>query len=486
MLVRFAENKCQYRKGQLIPFFIAIIAILIVASLIIVNIGKTSLTKTDTANACDAGALAGATAMANIFNSLVDAKESMQEAWGEFHDSMMDGFVGTTGLLRTVHEGIREALKQSYMTIATIGEVLFYIAQCQLACTECGEAAATAFTGAAAVELGAAQTMSKAIANLKMARELTPAIYDSYKSMLIDGLNPWHEAMQENYENLRESVQEGYDSAVEVSYRLAFSNSGISEKLADGGSGNNNKEVFSTWMSDKDAPYTLGNYTWQDGQARVHEVNVDVSINDIPTYMWIASGLTHSALASLFTRALTLCDEMKGNITDAISELFHAIYAPLIMLIVGAILAAAFCTWCKDVAGIWGIVTCALYYAGVALVWAGGLAAKAFVTYASEVYMKNALRNHMSIRDTQQNIINGLWPTRTVANPGDNDFLSWLEEVPHDHIIKVRSDQSHEGKRYSLWETIYPRVRSSATAKFGGATSALSRLDYNANLIKVE
>ena len=500
MLVYFSENKCQYHKGQLVPFFIAIIVVLVVAALVTVNIGKTSITKTETANACDAGALAGATAMANIFISLAEAKESMKEAWNDFHDSMINGFVGTTGLLRAIHGGtpgvsglyeggLRGALNQGYLAGSIIGSTLVYFGTCLImSCSYCGKGLGALLSGAgtAAQEGGAAYTMSKAISNLKMAKELTASLYSSYQSLLVDGITPWHQGMQENYANLKDSVEQGYDSAVDISYKLAFYNSGISSKLADGGSGNNNKEVFSKWLDNEDAPYILGNYSWQDGQGRAHIVNVDVAINDIPTYTWITAGLTYSAFVNLFTRALVLCDEMKGNITDAISELFHAIYAPIIMAITGAILGSIFCTFCKEASGIWSIVTCALYYAGVALFYAGALAAQAYIAYATGVYIKNALNNHRSIRDTQQNIINGLWPSRTVRNPDNDDFLAWLEEVPHDHLVKVRSDQSHEGKSYSLWEVVYPRVKSAATARFGGATSELSTLDYNANLISVE
>ena len=63
--------------GQVAPFMIAIIVVLIMAIMVTVNIGKVSLTKTRTANAADAGALAGSTTHANTLNALADANTQM-------------------------------------------------------------------------------------------------------------------------------------------------------------------------------------------------------------------------------------------------------------------------------------------------------------------------------------------------------------------------------------------------------------------------
>lgn len=53
------------KKGQLAPFFIILIAILITALIVTANIGKIGLHRVNTANASDSAALAGATVMAN-------------------------------------------------------------------------------------------------------------------------------------------------------------------------------------------------------------------------------------------------------------------------------------------------------------------------------------------------------------------------------------------------------------------------------------
>ena len=65
------------RKGQLAPFMLAVIVILLIAIMVTVNLGKISLTKTNTANAADAGALAGASTMANGLNAIKDISAQM-------------------------------------------------------------------------------------------------------------------------------------------------------------------------------------------------------------------------------------------------------------------------------------------------------------------------------------------------------------------------------------------------------------------------
>ncbi len=63
MFIWFAVNRANYRKGQIFPFLIAALAILIIMGMITANIGKLSIFKTDVSNAADAGALAGASVL---------------------------------------------------------------------------------------------------------------------------------------------------------------------------------------------------------------------------------------------------------------------------------------------------------------------------------------------------------------------------------------------------------------------------------------
>lgn len=63
MFERFAENKLRYEKGQVFPFLIAIIAVVIILIMITVNLGQIGIFKTDVSNAADAAALAAASVL---------------------------------------------------------------------------------------------------------------------------------------------------------------------------------------------------------------------------------------------------------------------------------------------------------------------------------------------------------------------------------------------------------------------------------------
>lgn len=65
------------KKGQITPFLIAVIVILLSAIMLTVNVGKVSMTKTNTANAADAGALAGASIMATTLCGIKDTSTNM-------------------------------------------------------------------------------------------------------------------------------------------------------------------------------------------------------------------------------------------------------------------------------------------------------------------------------------------------------------------------------------------------------------------------
>jgi len=80
--------------GQIAPLMIAIIVILLIAIMVTVNIGKLSLLKTSVSNAADAGALAGASAMATGLS------HGMGNI-GFYSDSMLADWASTQATLLT-------------------------------------------------------------------------------------------------------------------------------------------------------------------------------------------------------------------------------------------------------------------------------------------------------------------------------------------------------------------------------------------------
>ena len=60
MILKISTNKTRYDKGQVFPFLIAIIVVIVIIAMITVNLGQIGIFKTDVSNAADSAALAGA------------------------------------------------------------------------------------------------------------------------------------------------------------------------------------------------------------------------------------------------------------------------------------------------------------------------------------------------------------------------------------------------------------------------------------------
>lgn len=75
------------KKGQVAPFLISIIVILLIATMALVNIGKVGNYRVNTSNAADAGAVAGASMLASTQNAIADANAGD----GIFNTGMLQG-----------------------------------------------------------------------------------------------------------------------------------------------------------------------------------------------------------------------------------------------------------------------------------------------------------------------------------------------------------------------------------------------------------
>ena len=63
MFIKFSQDKTKYESGQIFPFLIAILCVVIVMVMITVNVGQIALFKTDVSNAADAGSISAASTM---------------------------------------------------------------------------------------------------------------------------------------------------------------------------------------------------------------------------------------------------------------------------------------------------------------------------------------------------------------------------------------------------------------------------------------
>lgn len=244
MFIFFHQHKLRHKKGQLVPIFIVVLTVLLIMAMITVNLAKISSIKTDSSNAADAGALAGGSVMAGLFNAQAVANSQLIAEY--------QMFVAEMGLL---------------VAMVILGASLGASA-CSV--NDCGDIACCPASGC---RIGA----KVALIGIKAA---------------IVSFAAFHAAQFFTYMNMRKQAEKGREQAIGLAYRYAFINSGIGNKLISGsppqepadkrGDDNNYSEVYNEFIKSEDV--TRGNYTWIDGQGRQHKVNINVAADEVDNY----------------------------------------------------------------------------------------------------------------------------------------------------------------------------------------------------------
>jgi len=280
MFIYFNENKLAFHKGQLTPFFIVFIILLLIAALVSVNIGKVGLIKTYSSNAADAGALAGGSVMATVFNTQAVMNSEMIVAYETFYAKM------------AVAMGI--AIAAMWIAAAACAST----GCCPKPNCICCPSKRCGFSAGVAIKA------LKAAAIALIAFQIKQFFY---------------------YKIMKEQAIEGREKAIEAAYRYAFLNSGISSKLKscrledtslcddceDGcdrdckqecGDDNDcldacsreelnclvdncrsQRAEFQLWLKDIGSAPTA-EYSWLDGQERDHRVHVGIETEEVGTY----------------------------------------------------------------------------------------------------------------------------------------------------------------------------------------------------------
>jgi len=426
MFIYFNQNKLAYHKGQLVPFFIVFIVVLLIAALVTVNIGKVGLIKTYSSNAADAGALAGGSVMATVFNTQALMNSEMIVAYEMFY------------ALMAVQVGI--IIAAMWVAASTcMGTPPCYCCGYGCPCDSCcPQPLCHTSTGYAIVGLKAA---------------IVALIAFQVKQFFY-------------YKIMKEQAMDGRDSAIEVAYRYAFLNSGISSKLKscrledtglcddceddcerdckqECGDDNNcldacsreeltclvdncqsQQAEFQLWLKDIGSVPTA-EYTWLDGQERNHQVYVGIDTHDVGTYKLKLPALPTAALVALLYVAYGV-----------------------------AVASAVSCNCCPLLSG--GMTLAAKYVTLDTLAVLAGLI-PAWDFDASGLAM--------------------------VMFP-----ICWVTEIDHNRLLAVTTRQEHEGEDYGVMgQTAYPRIESYSQVDFRG-NGKIYRPDpyFDATIIKTD
>ena len=247
MFIYFNKNKLAYHKGQLAPFFIVFIILILIAALVTVNIGKVGLVKTHSSNAADAGALAGGSVMSTVFNAQAVMNSQMIVAYETFYASMA-AMLGVISVAMWMAAGA-----------------------CAATCYPCHHGCCCGPSGGCGTGTGVAIRGFQASMIALFAYQAKQFFY---------------------YLTMKRQAMEGRDDAIEAAYRYAFLNSGIGRALISGeppsdpaeyeGDINNYSDTFNDFI--QGSAVNSGDYIWKDGQDRNHQVHVGVDTESVGTY----------------------------------------------------------------------------------------------------------------------------------------------------------------------------------------------------------
>ncbi len=473
MFIYFNQNKLAYHKGQLAPFFIVFIILVIIAALVTVNIGKVAKTKIYSGNAADAGVLAAASTMASAFNYIAVANSQMKVNYQYFFGlasiSFGIGYVKAATAMASTNTGVTAAGTACGCTVCC-PQPCGWVSTCPCFATAC--AAAVTALEAAAAALGTFVTTMES---------------------LIVQVTSFYWLQFEFYKMIRENIDDYYQSALESGYSFAFSNSGISSKLQDCGledsslcdtceadcqvdcddrcgdrddylidekhlydecmdtcsreelnclinNCQSHRGEYSLWLKDEIdgvSNQEIINYEWLDGQERSHDVSTQVVIDPVDDYV-----LKHTVLP--FIGVIALLTTARFTAASAATTLAAA-----------AGVACAHASACEVAGAATGTNSLQIGALSASVAAHAGLAVNGTFTSSSD---------------------SDAWPY----------IIYRIDDVPHNKLVDVYQTQRHQGADLGAWSTEYPLTTSSSRASFAGQGSIDYGPDYDATIISTD
>ncbi len=417
-------------KAQVSLYFISLMSLLIIITMIIVNIGKIAKDKTYTANSADAGALAAASVMAYAFNYVTEANkrdedERLEKNFLEFRDAVSGG-ENAHGLISRDHH-----FSNAYYQIHGADQMLADSKQaqagmCEPSCTIC------------------ASTGHATEAKREIESGFIPQI-DILKEVIKDYADTQQKFIEEIRTRVHDDGSNGDDLwhiALSAGCMFNMYNSGFPVKMGE------DANEFFQQISQDCAPENMESgkevtFSWRDSAFRNHTVTSMISMQPARDYKMIETKKNREEVNNLLDEAKdTHAKEATTQIDTAIGEY------------------TAGCTACENPSD----SSCP-----------GHLSSANSAMAKADAAMSLA---HERTHEAEQ----GTLKDENAQDRGDKGatepyIIAYIEDIDpnrNDRSVSSSSFQKHEGgivksPRAELdVPTFYPPVQSSATASFQG------------------
>jgi len=439
MFILFSKFKAHYKlaqeQGQIAPFLIAVLAVVIMAIMITVNIGKIGVIKTHVSNSGDAGALAGASMMATAFDHLVFLSSMMYANYYSY-------YVWVVNLYDLAEDDYETAINLYASAAASFvvagGLAITACIDCNLADSYCASALVTcAACSGYGVTCGLCATYTTLCVTYTTLCTLFKALsaaagavgcaaggeaskyWNSFYGRVYNMYNTIEDAWESQrdfYNQIRGIMIDWIAKAKDYASKYAMANAGMKDGQAE----------------------------WTDGQGRKHSVAIDVAIQDIQSY-------------ELYTTRAPM-SSMKHEWED-FDEYWMWGFVAFSVGVAGGCL---------------GVVTVmsspctaiAMFMAGAAVI--GGT-----ILGVENNVWPHVKRMYKYFQPSCSTFSDGTDPGSEETEAKDEIFIAIRDVnrvVDPDRLVTVSSTQHHDGADLGLWHSTY--TTSSGQDISGGATAS--------------
>ena len=482
----FDKNK-HFKKGsnlsgQITPFLLIILVILIIAGIATVNIGRVSLDKTCSANAADAGSLAAASAWSSAFNSLAEMNKSMKEYYDQGYYTYGQLYAEADGYIT---EAIMYAMSGGALGIAAYYSIISNVD------VMCFSPWYNDLIGSI-LDISAAQLMLEA--------SMDVSAFNITVSYMLSITDSFHEYQWKNYCDALDYMQTSYTNARKTGLNYAFSNSCISDKLS-----NVQSNAFGSWLA-ADGPFNDGTYSWMDKPpsagtpdsppalnprpSQQHTVSATLDLPDISSYILQPtvgsySRITTDLLDGLISRSQIISSALYSTATS-----LGAMGALAMIAFVFSVIAVAYWACCAD-----AILACC----ASAKAWC--LSAKSIqanldsegagiIIIVESLIAVGGSASVYLLQSDNDEAFNDWGPDGTVSSTSCADAQD-LMIVQISEVVLPKwkttccTTQTHPGTSTGLLATTYPSVKSCSTSKFDGGDVGTFANTYDPSITDV-
>ncbi|MDP2941651.1 MAG: Tad domain-containing protein [Candidatus Omnitrophota bacterium] len=472
----FHCNKLRYEKGQLAPFFILLLVVIVIMAMVLMNISKVAMIKTESSNAADSAALASGSVMANLFNSIAQSGTQLEAGYWEYFatTSISMALIITLTLLATTEQAAGEGAEAAAIPEET-----------------------TCLGGASCAAIA---PMALAL-SFKTAADVAKIAAVALAESLVIAYATFHTAQYFIFHSIKKAAKEGRFQAISLGSKYGFINSNLGSKLKDGEAPddsqlnllikqmradpviqkraqkysdqelknklkNNYRKSFSGFLEGIDGKSNLQNwnepnsgtqhrgyrYQWLDGEARSHSVAIAVETAEVDDF-------DLKVMVMPFLAELGLLNAVRMKIEGAILQIVNDS--------LGGIFTAVAC----------GLNSCAYNFWTAAICFplmVGFCAAAVVATVAGKILSILSLA-FLTLGIAYIEIAwAGLAPGPVISSAAADSFMftiCWIEDINHDRKVKVYALHQHQGAELAnplLWRTEYPDSFSFSIVDFSG------------------